>query len=108
MGLLSIDHRTHEVVIDVKQTDAFAGIKDLAVYDRHFDIVFVDPPYHRELAKKAFKTLEAHDIVQPNSVLIIQHDKQEILPEASGRFRLFRQKKYGKSYFSFYHLSAEA
>ena len=105
VGLLNIDHLARTVNIEVLCADSFASIKALAVKGRHFDIVFVDPPYHRELGKKALKTLDAHDIVHPNSTLIIQHDTKEILPEMSGRFLLFRKKKYGNSYFSIYHIN---
>lgn len=104
IGLLQIDHRTRQLTLEVMTKDAFASIKDLASRGRRFDIVFVDPPYERQLARKSLKTLDAHDIVHPNSTLIIQHDQHEILPEETGRFRIFRQKKYGNSSFAIYHI----
>jgi len=103
--LLNINHRTRDIKIEVIRQDAFAAIKDLAAQGRCFDVVFIDPPYKRELTKKALKTLNTHDIVHPNSTVIIQHDKREILPKTSGRFRHFRKKKYGKSYFTIYKVS---
>jgi 16S rRNA (guanine966-N2)-methyltransferase len=100
--LLNIDHLSRDLTIEVLHLDAFAGIKVLAEQGRQFDVIFIDPPYQREYAKKALKTLNAHVIVHPNSTLIIQHDKREILPEDAGRFRVYRQNKYGKSHFSIY------
>jgi len=65
-------------------------------------VVFIDPPFSRGLAKKALKTVEAYDILQPNCVVVIQHKKREILPENMGRFLIFGRKKYGATTFSMY------
>ena len=89
---------------ELNQADAFAAIKSYAAEKRRFDVIFVDPPYARGLAKKALKTLEAYDILQPNCTLIIEHEKREILPAALGRIILFREKKYGTSVMGFYRV----
>jgi 16S rRNA (guanine(966)-N(2))-methyltransferase RsmD len=90
---------------EVLTKDAFAGIKRLFEGERRFDIAFIDPPYERDMAKKALKTLEAYDILQPNCMIIVQHDKREILPEVQGRFRVFREKRYGNTYLTIYESS---
>jgi 16S rRNA (guanine966-N2)-methyltransferase len=88
---------------EVIQSDAFAVVKLFARQGRKFDVVFIDPPYGRELAKKALKTLEGYDILQPNCMVVIQHEKREILPQKEGRFLLYRQKNYGTTFFSIYN-----
>lgn len=92
---------------EVMMMDAFAAIKQFCRQEKKFDIVFIDPPFDRGLAKKALKTLNAYDILQPNCVVVIEHDKREILPEREGRFLAFRQKKHGNSLFSIYKITAE-
>jgi 16S rRNA (guanine(966)-N(2))-methyltransferase RsmD len=87
---------------EILQMDAFAAVKLFAGQGKKFDMIFVDPPYSRGLAKKALKTLGGYDILQPNCVIFIQHDKREILPEHQGRIVLFRQRKYGSTYLSIY------
>jgi 16S rRNA (guanine(966)-N(2))-methyltransferase RsmD len=87
------------------RADAFVTIKKLAVKKEAFDIVFIDPPYGRGLAKKALKTLEAYDILHANSIVVIEHELNEHLPDRSGRFLLFRRKKYGISVFDFYKIN---
>ena len=81
----------------VEKGDAFAVIKSLHAKGKRFDTVFVDPPYSRELAKKALKTLCAYDIVKPNSLVIFQHEKREALPQAQGRFSIERVRTFGAS-----------
>lgn len=77
--------------------DAFASIKMLDRKKLKFDVVFIDPPFGRGMAKKALKTIEAYDILQPNYMIVVSHDKKDILPEGLGRFLLFKQKKYGNT-----------
>lgn len=84
--------------------DAFASIKSLMWQKRRFDIVFCDPPYGLELAKKALKTLGACDIVHPASWVIIEHERREMLPQQQGRFTLFKKNQYGSAWLSFYRL----
>jgi len=86
----------------VEKGDAFAVIKAFHAQKRSFDIVFIDPPYSRELAKKALKTLCAYDIVKPNSLVIFQHEKREALPQAQGRFSIERVRKFGSSLLTIY------
>lgn len=82
--------------------DGFATIKMFAEEKRKFDILFIDPPYRGDMAKKALKLLLAYDIVQPTSTVIIQHDKREVLPEDTGRLQLCRERKFGNTIMSIY------
>jgi len=86
----------------VIELDVFKAIEQLNNQGRKFDIIFLDPPYYQELAKKALQTLSAYDILAPNGFVIIQHFKKDSLPEALGDLRLFKQAKYGDSVLSFY------
>jgi len=101
--LLPIENDDPEdLPFEIIQTDAFAAIKLLARQEKKFDIIFIDPPYARGLPKKALKTLQAYDILQPNCTVVIQHEKREILPERHGRIVLYRQRKYGSTYLTIY------
>ncbi len=91
--------------VSVWTSDAFAAVKMLASKGRTFDLVFADPPYRQQLGKKILKTLGAHDIVKPNSYVIIQHDRKETLPSQEGSVMLIRERRYGTSLLSIYHKS---
>ncbi len=96
------DNNDGERLYEIIQTDIFAAIKTFARQNKRFDLVFIDPPYSRGMAKKSLKMLEAYDILHPNYTVVIQHEKKEILPEGQGRFLAFRQKKYGATILSIY------
>ena len=82
--------------------EVFLSLKQLALKNKKYDIVFLDPPFGRGLGKKALKALCAYDILTPNCFLLIQGEKNEILPAQEGRFYLIREKKYGASRLSVY------
>ena len=100
LNIKSFDNPT--MAYRVFADDTFRAIKNLSKQKNRFDVVFLDPPYGRELAKKTLKTLGEHDILHRHCVIIVQHDKHEILPETAGRFFRIREKKYGSTVLTLY------
>jgi len=102
--------------------EAQKAIKLFAGQKKHFNIIFLDPPYYKEitarlplarqvqdtargfepLAKKILQTLEAYDILSPNGLIVAQHFKREKLPETSPALGLIKQAKYGDTWLSFF------
>lgn len=89
---------------EICNIDAFVAIKNFAKSKRKFDIIFLDPPYEVGLAKKALKTLEAYDILAPNSIVVIEHNRRENLTEVCERLKLIKERKYGRSYLAVFEL----
>ncbi|MCX5695066.1 MAG: 16S rRNA (guanine(966)-N(2))-methyltransferase RsmD [Candidatus Omnitrophica bacterium] len=77
-------------------------IENLHKSRKTFDIIFFDPPYYQDLAKKTLQTLEAYDILAPDGLIIAQHFKRENLPENLGVLSLIRQYKYSDTFLSLY------
>ena len=69
---------------------------------RRFDIIFLDPPYYKGLAKKSLNKLSNCDILSSQGMIIIQHYRKDSIPEKINRLAIFRQKKYGDTLLSFY------
>lgn len=73
-----------------------------------FDIIFLDPPYLKDLAKNSLLSLSVCDIVAAQGVVVLEHHKREELPrEAVGNgcdrsLLLFKQKRYGDKVLSFF------
>jgi len=84
------------------QIDVSLAIKQLAENTERFDIIFLDPPYYQDLAKKTLKILSYYDIVSPNSLIICQHFKKDNLSDNLGDLVLFKQARYGDTILSFY------
>ena len=77
--------------------DVFTSVKRLSEEQRQFDIVFFDPPYGRNLAKKTLKLLISRDILHPQSFVLVQLEASEKF-EIPENFTVLTQKRYGSSY----------
>ena len=97
---------------------------------RSFDIIFLDPPYYKNItpnfkgkvgvpdsgtpgligkagvllsaAKKALQTLGAYDILAPNGLVVAQHFKRDDLPKVAGNLAIIKESRYGDTILSIY------
>ncbi|MEK6733381.1 MAG: 16S rRNA (guanine(966)-N(2))-methyltransferase RsmD [Candidatus Omnitrophota bacterium] len=69
---------------------------------RPYDIVFLDPPYYKELAKNTLIELSDCDILTPNALVIAEVFKKDNLPEEVGIFKKVRTSKYGDTILEFF------
>ena len=75
LGITKIDS------VDIRNftNDAFKAIKILQKKKERFDIVFLDPPYYKGLAKKALKTLAESGILARQSFVVVEYSKKDDL-----------------------------
>lgn len=78
------------------------ALKRLGKEKERFNIIFMDPPYYAEMAKKTLQTLGGYDILAPNGFVIVQHFKRDNLPVNMGDLTLFKESRYGDTILSFY------
>jgi len=86
----------------VYPADSQKVIENLYKSRKTFDVIFFDPPYRQDLAKKTLQTLKAYDILSPDGLIIAQHFKSENLPESLGVLSLIRQYTYGDNVLSLF------
>jgi 16S rRNA (guanine966-N2)-methyltransferase len=78
-------------------------IKALSGLDMGFHIAFVDPPYDREdLYERVLDMFGSAPRLAADGLLILEHSKRKILPEASGRVRKIRSLVQGDAALAFY------
>ena len=87
---------------DLYPKEAGFAIEAFYKNKRKFDIIFLDPPYHKEISKKILQMLGAYDILARNGFLVVQHFKKEELPKESGKLILIKESRYGDTLLSFY------
>lgn len=82
--------------------DSFKAIDFLSALGLSFDIIFLDPPYRQNLAKKSLLKISGCDIVTLSGIVVLEHHHKEELPAREGSLILFKQKRYGEKVLSFY------
>jgi 16S rRNA (guanine966-N2)-methyltransferase len=66
-----------------------------------FNLVFMDPPYQKDMVQPALRHLSNSNALQNNACLVIEHSKFDPMPNILKAFRLKDVRKYGKTLVSF-------
>jgi len=66
-----------------------------------FDLILMDPPYEKGLIRETLSKLYSHRIYHKDSILVIEHDRREPIPEVVEGWTLSRQRKIGNTLISF-------
>ena len=86
----------------VMRKTALSAISELGMKKYYFDIVYMDPPYQANLEEETLKALEAADIIDEDTLIVIEADKHNTLPFiGESNFSVIREKEYknNKHYF---------
>lgn len=79
----------------VIQMDFTGMLKNLAEQSMRFDIVLLDPPYHKGFERQAMELISKYRLCFPRALCVVEHAAQDIMPEELGAFTLEKEKKYG-------------
>ena len=82
--------------------DVQKALEQLEKRREKFDIIFMDPPYHRNMAKKTLQIFSFCAIVAADGIIAVQHFKKDNLPYVTGDLALLKQATYGDTVLSFY------
>ncbi|MDX2448361.1 MAG: 16S rRNA (guanine(966)-N(2))-methyltransferase RsmD [Desulfobacterales bacterium] len=73
----------------------------LQSHDRLYNLIFLDPPYHKGMALTALTHLIKSQAITPGACLVLEHGEADKLPSPLTTFELLDQRKYGKTLVSF-------
>ena len=79
----------------LQQNNAMEYLQRLPV-DSHFDIIFLDPPYHQGLLQPCIDKLYAQEMLSPSGYLYFETSRDESLPELPSTWAIERQKMAGQ------------
>jgi 16S rRNA (guanine(966)-N(2))-methyltransferase RsmD len=88
--------------INIYDKDAMRAFDEFDAKHIAFDIIFLDPPYYKDLAKNILIALSDYDILARNAIIIAEVYKKELLPDEAGRLKKFRTSRYGDTKLEFY------
>ncbi len=66
-----------------------------------FDLILMDPPYEKGLIQRTLEKLTNEKIGHDDSILVIEHNRREPLPDISEAWDLIRQRRIGDTVISF-------
>lgn len=86
---------------EIVPKDANRAIGILKQREESFDVILMDPPYEKGLIQKTLMKLKSYPIYNKESILVIEHNKREPLPDTLTGWNLIRQRKIGDTVISF-------
>ena len=84
-----------ESIYEIIRSHAFSVLPRLSKAEEKFDIIFLDPPYYKGLAKKCLINIDSYDIVSPVGLVIIEHFKKDALDAELERLVFIDERRYG-------------
>lgn len=98
LGSLGIDNSRYDII----RTNALSVPARLAAQGKKFDIVFLDPPYYKDMAKKCLINISACDILTPAALVIAEHFKKDALDARVEGLFLLEERRYGDAVITIY------
>ncbi len=86
----------------VIKSDITAGLGCLQTFPMAFDLVFMDPPYGRDLVSVTMGHLLASGCLAPEATIVTEHEADHTPAMASGPYHVIDRRKYGKTGLSIY------
>lgn len=80
---------------DIIRTNALSVFPRLENDEEKFDLVFMDPPYHKGMAKKCLINLDSYDILSPIGMAVIEHFKKDDLDADLKTLIPEKERRYG-------------
>ncbi len=68
-----------------------------------YDIVFVDPPYSKNMASKSLEALGK--ILSDHGIVVCEHDSHDVLPDKTESLEKIQTKSYGRICVSYYRFA---
>jgi 16S rRNA (guanine(966)-N(2))-methyltransferase RsmD len=85
----------------------FKTVRMLSRGEEKFDLIFLDPPYDKELVGETLKAIAAEGLLAQSGVAVSEHSVREKVQERYGALVLSDQRRYGDTMLSFFVLSGE-
>ena len=86
---------------DVIKRSALRAVYDFEAEGLNYDIVFMDPPYHKELAKNCLINLDSCDILSQFATVVVEHYKLDELSFDLETLVIDKEREYGDTVITF-------
>jgi 16S rRNA (guanine966-N2)-methyltransferase len=89
------------------RTGVFAALSRLRKEKRCFEVVFLDPPYGYQHIERVLRTLQQARICVGESLVVVEHDKRDILPRQIDSLRIGDERRFGDTVVTFFTQKVE-
>ena len=87
--------------------DSYEALRALAKKVKVFDIIFIDPPYCKEMIPEAMKIIKEHKLLKEEGIIVTKIDSIEEIYEGYEDIVLTKSKKYGNTTVCYYRVDSK-
>lgn len=87
--------------------DSYEVLKLLSKKDKVFDIIFIDPPYMKDMIPKAIEMIDEESLLDKEGIIVTKIDTSEDIYEGSKNIKLKDCRKYGNTTVCFYYFKED-
>lgn len=91
-----------ETKYTVLRSSVLTSMPRLEKDGERFDLVFVDPPYHKDMARKCLIHLDYYDILSKINLIVVEHFKSDSLEADLDSVRIEKEREYGDTVISIF------
>ena len=96
-----------EEAFSIKKMDADKALEWLKENEVTFDLVFLDPPYAKQLIEMQLEKMLALNLIKSYGRVVCETDKLVELPEIIGQLERIKEQYYGATKITIYQLIME-
>lgn len=93
---------------DIIKANVLSVMPRLARGRLRFDLIFLDPPYYQDMAKKSLINIDAYDILTPIGLVVVEHFRKDTLVSDLKTLVLDKERRYGDTMITIYRKVAHA
>ncbi|MEA4825696.1 MAG: 16S rRNA (guanine(966)-N(2))-methyltransferase RsmD [Clostridium sp.] len=82
--------------------DSYSALKDLGRKKKVFDLIFIDPPYAKEMIPPAVEIVTEESLLDKSGLIVTKIDSSEDIYEGNDQIILIDHRKYGNTTVCFY------
>jgi len=92
----NIDKTGFKEVSKVYKLDFEDALKKLNDNSEKFDIIYLDPPYGKNIVIKTLNCMHKYDILNDDGIIVAETDGIDIVDDVVGDFFKYDERKYGR------------
>lgn len=82
--------------------DSYKVLEQLGESSEKFDIIFIDPPYVKDMIPPAILIIEKYKMLLNRGIIVTKVDSIEEIYQGTDKIKLYNHRKYGNTTICFY------
>ncbi|GAE91760.1 16S rRNA (guanine(966)-N(2))-methyltransferase [Gracilibacillus boraciitolerans JCM 21714] len=93
----NVNHLHIEEKVEVYRNDAFKALKAIKKRGIQFDVIFLDPPYHKISYNELLVSIISMNIVRDHGMIVCEHDPNTLLVNEFEDFIILKYEEYNNT-----------